>query len=168
MSKSAAYASRYAYGVAATSTLLKITGLFCKRDLQKRRYSAEETYDFKEPANCSRPIRAWLTSLTWCECVVCVCHVCVMCMYTHPHDTHTNWNNSLISICVYGVATISRLLEIAGLFCKRALQKRPIFLKETYNFKEATDRSHSIPHGTHKNWYNSLISICVCHMTRTN
>jgi len=44
----------------------------------------------------------------------------------------------------YGVATISRLLKITGLFCKRALQKRPIFSKETYNLKEPTNRSHPI------------------------
>jgi len=34
---------------------------------------------------------------------------------------------------VNGVATISRLLTLVGLFCKRALQNRPIFSKETYN-----------------------------------
>ena len=34
----------------------KITGLFCKRALQKRRYSAKETYNFKEPTNRSHPI----------------------------------------------------------------------------------------------------------------
>ena len=39
------------YGVATISRLLKIIGLFCKRTLQKRRYSATETYDFKEPTN---------------------------------------------------------------------------------------------------------------------
>jgi len=39
------------YGVAAISRLLQITGLFCKRALYKRRYSAEETYDLKEPTN---------------------------------------------------------------------------------------------------------------------
>jgi len=33
------------YGLAATSRLLKIIGLFCKRDLYKRRYSAKETYN---------------------------------------------------------------------------------------------------------------------------
>jgi len=42
----------------------------------------------------------------------------------------------------YGVATISRLLEIIGLFCKRALKKRLYSAKETYNFKEPTNRSH--------------------------
>jgi len=31
----------------------------------------------------------------------------------------------------YGVATISRMLKNIGLFCKRDLQKRPIFCKET-------------------------------------
>ena len=44
------------YGVAATSRLLNITRLFCKRDLWKRRYSAKETYNFKKPADHSHPI----------------------------------------------------------------------------------------------------------------
>ena len=44
----------------------------------------------------------------------------------------------------YGMATISRLLKNIGLFCKRALQKRPIFCNETYILKENTNRSHPI------------------------
>ena len=44
------------YWVAATCRLLKFVGLFCKRDLEKRRYSAKETYNFKEPTNRSHPI----------------------------------------------------------------------------------------------------------------
>jgi len=44
----------------------------------------------------------------------------------------------------YWVATSSRLLKIIGLLYKRALQKRLIFCKETYNFKEPTNRSHRI------------------------
>ena len=44
----------------------------------------------------------------------------------------------------YVVATISRILKIIGLFCKRALQKRLYDEKETYNFKEPTSRSHPI------------------------
>jgi len=39
---------------------------------------------------------------------------------------------------VYGVFTISWLLKIIGLFCKRALYKRLYFEKETCNFKEPT------------------------------
>jgi len=45
------------YGVAVISRLLTCVGLFCKRALSKRRYSAKETYNFKEPTNCSHPIR---------------------------------------------------------------------------------------------------------------
>ena len=44
------------HGVASTSRLLKITGLFCKRALLKRLYSAKETYHFEEPTNRSHPI----------------------------------------------------------------------------------------------------------------
>ena len=42
------------------------------------------------------------------------------------------------------MATISRMLKNIGLFCKRDLQKRPIFCKETYIFKHPTHRSHPI------------------------
>ena len=44
----------------------------------------------------------------------------------------------------YGVATVSRLLEITGHFRKKALQKRWYSAKETYNFKAPTHRSHPI------------------------
>jgi len=44
------------YGVAWISWLLKIIDLFCKRALYERRYSAKETYNFKEPINRSHPI----------------------------------------------------------------------------------------------------------------
>ena len=37
------------YGVATISRLLRFYGLFCKRALLKRRYSANETYNLKEP-----------------------------------------------------------------------------------------------------------------------
>ena len=57
----------------------------------------------------------------------------------------------LVSLCTipllsfhYGVATISRLLKIIGLFGKRALQNRRYSVVETYNFKKPTNRSHPI------------------------
>jgi len=70
----------------------------------------------------------------------CVCHetyhtqyVCLMAntpydsWQTH-HVTHVNKSQAkgaaAIKECSYGVATISRLLQIIGLFCKRALYKR--------------------------------------------
>jgi len=42
----------------------------------------------------------------------------------------------------YGVATVSRLLKIIGLFCRIPFLLQGFFVKETYNFKEPTDRSH--------------------------
>jgi len=50
------YQWNLSYGVARASRLLKIIGLFCKRALKKRRYSAKETYNLKEPTNRSHPI----------------------------------------------------------------------------------------------------------------
>jgi len=44
----------------------------------------------------------------------------------------------------YGVASVSRIDKIIGLLCKRALQKRPYFAKETCNLIDPTDRSHPI------------------------
>jgi len=55
------------YGVATISRLLKIIGIFCKRALWNRRYSAEETYDFKEPNNRSHPI----FEISQCLAVLC-------------------------------------------------------------------------------------------------
>jgi len=46
----------YIYGVAIMIRLLKITVLFCKRALQKRLYSAKETYNFIDPTDRSHPI----------------------------------------------------------------------------------------------------------------
>ena len=43
------------------------------------------------------------------------------------------------------MAEIRRLLQIIGLFCKRALLKRPYSANETYDFKEPSNRSHPIP-----------------------
>jgi len=56
------------------------------------------------------------------------------------------YDNKYTYIYRYGVATISRMLKNIGLFCKRDLQKRPIFCKETYIFKHPTHRSHPIHH----------------------
>jgi len=39
---------------------------------------------------------------------------------------------------------MGRLLKIIGLLCKRAQYKRLYSAKETYDFKEPTNRSHPI------------------------
>jgi len=62
-----------------------------------------------------------------------------------PPPTHTRNRQSYRC---YGVATISRLLQIIGLFCKRALRKRRYSAKKTYNFMEPIHRSHLIPLAT--------------------
>ena len=54
------------YGVALVSRIDKIVGLFCKRALQKKRYSAKWTYNFIDPTECSHPIRYEMC----CKCFV--------------------------------------------------------------------------------------------------
>ena len=50
----------------------------------------------------------------------------------------------LFIITRYGVATISRLLKIIGLFCRISSLLYGSFAKEIYHFKEPTNRSHPI------------------------
>jgi len=63
-------------------------------------------------------------------------------MYMHDH--------SFMYMNDYGVATISRLLKILGLFCRISSLLLGSFATETYNFKESTNRSHPIPVHVHE------------------
>jgi len=47
---------------------------------------------------------------------------------------------------LYGVASISRLLKIIGLFCRISSLLQGSFAKETCNFQRPTSRSHRISH----------------------
>jgi len=67
------------YGVATISRLLKIVGLFCTKVLWKRRYSAKETYYFKEPANRSHPICIFAQALA--ISIVCFMYVSITTMH---------------------------------------------------------------------------------------
>jgi len=78
------------YGVASISRLLQITRLFWKRALQNRRYSAEETWSFEEPTNCSHPIE-WRSTLEWFTLVNQLLHMCHICDMTHPYMRHESW-----------------------------------------------------------------------------
>jgi len=62
-------------------------------------------------------------------------HTCIYMLYMHTcmHFIHR-----------YGVATMSRLLKITGLFCRISYVLQGSFVKETYDFKEPTNRSHPI------------------------
>jgi len=110
--------SRMTHGVATSSRLLKMIGLCCKRDLYNRRYSAQETYNFKEPTNRSYPISKSLKR--------------------HTVSTQT---------IRYGVTTISMLLKMIGLFCKRALLKRRYSAKETCNREAHMFHTHDTIRG---------------------
>jgi len=88
-------------------------------------------------------------------------HVCIYLPVAHAPMQH-NWTYIYIYthiniyiyvyiyVCIhiyrYGVASVSRIDKIIGLFCKRALEKRRYSAKETYNLIDPTDRSHPIAH----------------------
>ena len=52
--------------------------------------------------------------------------------------------NGIIELRKYGVATSSRRFKIIGLFCRISSLLQGSFVKETYNFKEPTNRSHPL------------------------
>ena len=98
----------------------------------------------------TRLISVWLTGnvfispLALCVCVcVCAC-ICVCVCVCMSHFDYLYKTSSLGLLIMYGVDTISRLLKIIGLFCERALWKRLYSAKETWTFKEPTNRSHPI------------------------
>jgi len=87
-----------------------------------------------------------------------VTHTWFMLRIWTSQDTHMLWPTT----------TISRLLEITGLFCKKALQKRPYSAKETYNFQKPTNRSHPI-WPTFENVQTLACSGIICvHVISTN
>ena len=77
---------------------------------------------------------------------VCVCVFLFDLVSIHiTRDVRLSLSISVsIHVCYYGVALVSRIDKIIGLFCKRALQKRQYSAKETFHFIDPTDRSHPI------------------------
>ena len=74
-------------------------------------------------------------------------------MYMHVQCSRaTVYSNTYVNID-YGVALVSRIDTIIGLFCKRALQKSQYSAKKTYNLIDPTNRSHPIK-GTHLNQHS--------------
>ena len=88
-------------------------------------------------------------------------HCCNTLQHTAPHRMVCHiqnatacteyWEDRCLQDRWYGVATISRLLKIKGLFCKRALSKRLYSAKETCNLgaqqRGAPRRSCRAPSG---------------------
>ena len=54
------------------------------------------------------------------------------------------WDKTIESSCCYGVAVVSRIDKIIGLFCRIWFLLYVSFAKETYNLIDPTDRSHPI------------------------
>jgi len=92
-------------------------------------------------------------------------------VYTgHLAIVHSPFSEELTFENAYGVATISRLLKITGFFCRISSFSKGSFAKETYNFKEPTNRSHPILLG----WidgvntmaleltFENVVCVCVC------
>ena len=65
-------------------------------------------------------------------------------LMSHIWMTHAHQEASSQISNHYGVAMISRLFEIIGLFCRIWSLLQGSFAKETYNFKEPTNHSHLI------------------------
>ena len=86
----------------------------------------------------SRPIE-WLMI----QCVAVCCSV-LQCVAVVKEHKISDLSGLVSQISHYGVATISRLLKIIGLLCRLSSLLQGSFAKETYNFKEPTNRSHSI------------------------
>ena len=84
----------HTYGVVLASRIDQIIGLFCKRDLWKRRYSAKETCNFKEPTNRSHPIR-------WPDVYSHYTYVSIGCLIM----------STLITSCIYTYIYIHQLCK---------------------------------------------------------
>jgi len=90
-----------------------------------------------------------------CVCVcVCMCMCVCVCVSVHCYRPHMfkrrRWGSNRrkgsfepTSTC-YGVATISRLLKIIGLFRRMSSLLLGSFAKETCDLKESTNRSDPI------------------------
>jgi len=91
------------YGVALVSRIDSIIGLFCKRALRKKKYSAEETYDSIDPTDSSRPIGAMKRHLSPLTHIRQSCDIseCVM----------SNAQPVCASTCV-GVGAKSRIVAV--------------------------------------------------------
>ena len=102
-------------------------------------------------------------------------------MHTHTHrrtraftHAHTRMKYTVFTIVLrigtsmvqYGVATISRLLEIIGLFCKRALYKKLFSAKETYNVKGGTEPLENEFHEILGSKRGDRFSVCFLYLLR--
>jgi len=69
--------------MALVSRIDKIIGLFCKKALQKRQYSAKETYNLIDPTYRSHPISICMYVCTHVFAFIFVYTYTHVCMYMH-------------------------------------------------------------------------------------
>ena len=91
--------------------LLNIIGLFCKRALQKRRYSAKDTYNVETPTHHSHTISC---AHAFVMAIFCTAFII---LHTHMY-IHLYIQDISGSSVHYGVATISLLLQTTSRFCR--------------------------------------------------
>ena len=120
------------YGVATISRLLKIRCLFCRISSLVQGSFAEETYNFKGPIILS----SFKLDVSFAQPL----HGTAI---QKDQEVQDNLWKELQEH--YGVAMISRLLQIRCLFCRVQSLLQGSVAKETYDFKEPTNRSHPIP-----------------------
>ena len=125
---------------------LKLQVSFAKEPYKREICSAKKTFNFKGPTNRSHPIihmpqprfvsvaRGAKTLVSFAK------EPCKRddILQKSPIIVHMPQLHPIVPLCqmVWG-----RIIKIIGLFCKRALLKRGYSAKETYNFKEPTNRS---------------------------
>jgi len=76
--------------------------------------------------------------------IACVYTYALCCSCMPLRRFHMQWVTQRIYIHTYGVATISRLLKIIGLFWRISSVLQGSFAKETCTFQEPTNRSHPL------------------------
>jgi len=96
---------------------------------------------FIAPTSRSHPIQHLSISTLPTTLSLVICHANTQ-TYVHTSPGFIQPIPGILHLCLE--ITSSRLLEIIGFFCKRALSKRLYTAKETYNLKEPINRSHLI------------------------
>jgi len=132
----------------------------------------------KEPCHAYEGVMShiWMSHVTHKNesCHIWMSHVTYGWVMSHMKESchiwvsHATYEEVMTHIKKCRVATISRLLRIIGLFCKRALSKRRYSAKETYNFKEPTNRSHPIEVAQFQLWVATLCEGVISHVWKTH
>jgi len=119
------------YGVATVGRIDKIVGLFCKRDLLKRQYSAKETYDLIDPTDRSHPVcisqsaciwthfvyRANLSLKARASCKDDVWCICLMVCLMHSSLQHTATHCNTLQHTATHCNTVCLMMSDAFVWC---------------------------------------------------